>query len=261
MHCAAYQRHLDIANLLIEKNASINAKDKNGNTSLHLAVRRGNLEIVNFLIKNKAVIDGKNKLGSKPIDLANGGYHKAIEGTLRNKRQQLLEKFLKLAKNYPTISDLLPPLNDFSNTDLSNVKISNDDTLLHRAAQINDPKRLKKIVKILIRIGLDINVKNILGDTPLHLAAEKGCIKMVKLLIKLGANINSGMEEEWETPLHYAAKNGYIKVVKLLINQGANILAKNGYGETPLCLARYDDEKHIEVVEFLEQEQKKEVRE
>ena len=47
-----------------------------------------------------------------------------------------------------------------------------------------------RIVKLLLAIGVDVNIKNHAGDTPLHIATRNGMEYIVKLLLHYNANIH-----------------------------------------------------------------------
>ncbi len=64
------------------------------------------------------------------------------------------------------------------------------ETLLHKFTNTDDEEIAYKVVKILLQIGANPNVKDKDGDTPLHLAAYNGLLGVTKLLVKYGANIN-----------------------------------------------------------------------
>jgi ankyrin repeat protein len=49
----------------------INDRDKNGNTSLHIAVARGDLKYIYGLINTGAALDIKNNSGQTPFDILN----------------------------------------------------------------------------------------------------------------------------------------------------------------------------------------------
>lgn len=56
-----------------------------------------------------------------------------------------------------------------------------------------------------------VNMKDVDGSTPLHLAAENGNTKVVSFLLKKGAIVDEKNKFFW-TPLHLAAKNGIYKI-------------------------------------------------
>ena len=49
--------------------------------------------------------------------------------------------------------------------------------------------RYTKIVKLLLKMGADVNIKNYAGETPLHIAAEYEMEYIVKLLLHYNADI------------------------------------------------------------------------
>ena len=85
----------------------------------------------------------------------------------------------------------------------------------------------------LVEQGLDINIPDYYGATPLYRQATMGR-ETVKLLLELGADIGKP-NTYGETPLHVAAEFFHPKTVKLLIDKGADVNAKNDMGRTPLA--------------------------
>ncbi|VDN59357.1 unnamed protein product [Dracunculus medinensis] len=67
------------------------------------------------------------------------------------------------------------------------------------------------VVKYLLNITVDVNVRNKNGQTPLHYAASKNYLQITSLLIENGADVNA-QDKYLATPLHRAASQGHEKV-------------------------------------------------
>ncbi len=77
---------------------------------------------------------------------------------------------------------------------------------------------------------------NTRDNTPLHIAAVYGQLKVVELLLEKGATVDA-RNDAMHTPLHFAAMNKHREVAELLLAKGADPSAKM-YGENaPLHLA------------------------
>jgi len=72
----------------------------------------------------------------------------------------------------------------------------------------------------LIKNGAKLNLAANDDATPLHIAADKGNIKMAALLIRRGAKINL-LDEYGYSPLLNAARNGHEALVELFLQNGA----------------------------------------
>jgi len=108
----------------------------------------------------------------------------------------------------------------------------------------------KKILKILVERGADVNQKDKDGRTPLHYAAQ-GAKRdnMEYLLDKGGLKIINNQSNKGDTPLHVACAQGHVGAAKFLIDRGAAKNIKNKDGKTPYALAvamgRGDDFKKL----------------
>jgi len=90
---------------------------------------------------------------------------------------------------------------------------------------------------ITVKSGIDLNQKNLDGDTPLHYALKSGFYRFALILISEGADIrikdNNGLEA-----IHLAAKNGLDALVSLLIERGVPVnVPTDTYLKTPLHYA------------------------
>ena len=90
-----------------------------------------------------------------------------------------------------------------------------------------------ELVIWLVEQGLDINIPDYYGATPLYRQAILGR-DTVKLLCELGADIGKP-NTYGETPLHMAAEFFHPRTVKFLIDKGANVNVENDMGRTPLA--------------------------
>ncbi|XP_072240776.1 85/88 kDa calcium-independent phospholipase A2 isoform X3 [Leuresthes tenuis] len=83
-----------------------------------------------------------------------------------------------------------------------------------------------------------INARDASGQTPLHLACERGDLACVKELLEESQARTDIKNHNGETPMHYAAKQDTPVIVQVLCSRlcsGVNELNKNG--ETPLHVA------------------------
>ena len=97
--------------------------------------------------------------------------------------------------------------------------------------------------------NIDLNLKDPVGRTPLHIAAEKGNVDVAMLLIENGANVNVA-DVNGNTPLIFIInKTGNLKVTQRLLEKGANVDTQNRTGETALMYAAWHG--HSKIVQLL----------
>jgi ankyrin repeat protein len=74
------------------------------------------------------------------------------------------------------------------------------------------------IFDCLLKIGADMEIKDLFGTTPLHLASRYGCLPIVQKLIEKGANLNAKTEAN-NTPLIIATQYNEAEVAKALMHK------------------------------------------
>ena len=170
-----------------------------------------------FLIENGADVNAKNKHGHTPLHLA-----ATNKSSYRN--------------NFNWAGN---PFTKFKN-------INNDIT-----------KSTNNIasIKCLLDKGADINSKNVIGDTPIHKAAQEGLLEEVKFLISRGAFVNA-KNIMGRTPLHSICKNDKflrvnLEIVKCLVENGGQIHAKDGQNRLALDYATING--HLEIAQYLKE--------
>jgi len=70
LHWAASKGHIEIARLLLESGAGVNARDNNGNTPLHLAAFYCHVDILHLLVENGADLEAQNNNGYRALHWA-----------------------------------------------------------------------------------------------------------------------------------------------------------------------------------------------
>lgn len=116
----------------------------------------------------------------------------------------------------------------------------NGNTLLHIAAE----NGRSSVADLLMRYGLRVDERNRYGVTPLHKACENGKLKVVKVLADRGADLGT-TDSKGETPLHKAVMSGHLPVVKFLLARGAPVNAPDERDNTPLHRAVESSDRKI----------------
>ena len=162
------------------------------------------------------------------------------------------QPFIEAWSEYVELTDFLP-------IDDVRYKDAQGNTALHLVAG-NDFVGIAK--HLLLRFA-DVNAKNYHGETPLHIATERGSLEMLKLLLRVGidwpgerpsemdsmlsADVNETDRDGW-TSLHNACRRGDLERVKILqVVSKPNLM--DDMGRTPLDLARIFG--HTEMINLL----------
>lgn len=88
-------------------------------------------------------------------------------------------------------------------------------------------KKRTRMVSSLLKIGVDINARNIDGITPLMCAAEYGAVDIVKILLSHGADVHA--ENIYgETALAIAEKKGHMEIASILAKRTGAATLKTG---------------------------------
>ncbi|KAL7137681.1 hypothetical protein ABFS83_10G109500 [Erythranthe nasuta] len=115
---------------------------------------------------------------------------------------------------------------------------SSKPTTIHGFAQSGDLNSFQKLLRDNPSLLNDRNP--VMAQTPLHVSAGYNSIEIVKFLLDWRGPEKLELEIKnmyGETPLHMAAKNGCNEAAKLLLTNGAFVEAKANNGMTPLHLA------------------------
>lgn len=210
LHIAARAGRVDIAALLIEKGADLEAKSPSGFTPLFLAVAGKKPDTVNLLLDKGACVNAETRFETTPL-------FTAAESGSPEILQSLIGRGAELNHASPIFG-----------------------SALHRAAYMDFPEG----ARILLDAGADLNVRDQRGMTPLHQAAQLGRIAVVRLFVERGADVDA-VDGENRTPLHWAVlygtdrsgANNSSELAFLLLGRGARIDLADTNGATPLSAA------------------------
>ena len=106
--------------------------------------------------------------------------------------------------------------------------------ILEKMVYDNDLEALKKAVE---EEGMDVNLQNKYGWTPLHMAIRRDRREMVAYLLEQGADIDRVDGVGW-TPLMEAVMDDMPELCKLLIDKGADVSIANDRGATASMLVQ-----------------------
>jgi ankyrin repeat protein len=90
---------------------------------------------------------------------------------------------------------------------------------------------LEDLISVLEQ-GANVDMKDELGNTALHMAAAAGHTPIVKKLLENNANVNI-QNNQGNTPLHQATWRNHPEIVKMLLNAGARVDVRNQEGKLP----------------------------
>jgi len=122
-------------------------------------------------------------------------------------------------------------------------KLNNGDSLLHFAVKKDEIR----LIKILVKYGIIIDLADLKGLTPLHLAVKDNKYNAAKTLLEAKANPNLGAELD-QTPLHLAVINGNVEMLELLRQYGADCFLVDEKNQDAIDYAI--DEKELPVIKY-----------
>lgn len=159
----------------------------------------------------------------------------------RGTKKEFRELISFLKENPHSYNKVRLKLNEFTLNDGDlNQKNNMGRTLLHVAIKQKD----KKLLQMFINAGVFIDLADSLGNTPLHYAVMANRLDLVKVLVENNADLNMGAEME-ATPLHLAVSIGSLPIVKYLIDKGADYNQVDENNLSPIDYALDEQNKEI----------------
>ncbi|KAF3021899.1 hypothetical protein E8E14_005266 [Neopestalotiopsis sp. 37M] len=176
----------------------INHTDEYGRTPLHLAAREDDAETVNILLSFGAKPDVPDKKGRTPL-----------ASLAKNRRS---------AKSFQLLTQRGANIH---------TKDKKGDSIIHHAAIAGSLDFMEQ----LYQYGVDINIRNCSGATPLILAAMNNRPWIIERLLKWGTTIEA-VDDDNDTALNCAVTQNAHKSIVLLLGKNANPRHVNDVGST-----------------------------
>jgi ankyrin repeat protein/mono/diheme cytochrome c family protein len=226
----------------------VKGKDAGGSTALHHAAGYGPLANVELLIDKGADVNAKNRRASTPLHWAIHDEAKVrlvlSKGADVNTKQVQGRTPLFLATmlgdSVPTIRLLLG-----SGADPNLASANGQTPLMMVAARGN-----VEAMRLLIEKGAQVNHRDGAGETALMSACTGGNADAVRFLIEKGADVKVRSKRN-ETALGFAATSGVKSSVELLLAKGAEVNVRNFRGYSPLMFAASSDTMPAGVIRLL----------
>eukprot|EP00117_Sycon_ciliatum_P023921 scpid34069/ scgid0492/ Ankyrin-1; Ankyrin-R; Erythrocyte ankyrin len=248
LHCAVErQDSLGVLQAMLQRKVSVNERNKDGLTPLHVAAFCGNTPAVSTLIGHGAAVEARTEVFKTPLHLAAQNGHSSAVKDLLDKGADITAVCkgrympLHLAAMSPSVKAIETLLAGGAD---ANSTTEVGGTPLYYAASYG---RLPAVELLLLR-NADANALDTNGRSGMHCAALHGRTAVLLPLINAGGMLDA-QDTFGNTPLHYAAMNGHTEMVSLLHQVNASVLTRNKHGDTPLHVATRRG--HLKVVEQL----------
>uniref|UniRef100_A0ABD2XJ90 Uncharacterized protein n=1 Tax=Trichogramma kaykai TaxID=54128 RepID=A0ABD2XJ90_9HYME len=256
----------------------IDARDKLGNSPLHLALIEGKQKVAELLLrKDEELVELLLRRGADPNGTDEDGSTLLHVLSRRNSDIDLMKMFFEICDELHKSVEVdardnsgRTPLHlalTYGDEKLVEVLLRRDadpslatnegSTPLHLICSRKDPERVESFFEICdkLRKSVDVNARGRWFRTPLSLALMPGGEKLVELLLKRGACPNTA-DDYGLTVLHLICRREYdFEMAKLLFgiadekNQLVQVDRKDKWGRTPLQLAVAN--LHVEMIAIL----------
>ena len=248
---AAYKGNTDIVEYLLKNGAKTDLTDDKGNTIITFAAAAGqqNTEVYDLLIEaDKTLVSKTNPDGANALLLAAPrdedfkliNYFKSKGLSLKSTDSNGNGIF-----NYVARTGNFKLLKELEGMGLN----GNDKAFIFTAYGARGHVNNVEAYKFLKEVGLNPNVADKDGITPLHIVASRSDDKEIfNFLLENGLDVNTE-DAEGNTAFINAASRNNLEVVKLFASEVKDINKSNKKGETALALAVKNNTK--DVVSFL----------
>ena len=254
LHYAARHNHVEVAELLLDAGAELNAKEANGIWPLLMAISNDNMPMAHYLLEQDALINDQDWYGRSPlweaVNVRNLYIHNATfaHDIDREPVLAMIKELLAKGADVNARTKETPPVRqhllEITGT-LEWVDFTGQTPFL-TAALAGDVA----VMKLLLEYKADPHIATLKGTTPLMAAAgvnwvyaqtytesPESLLDAVNMCIELGMDVNHA-NSMGITALHGAANRGSDDILRVLVDHGADLTALDNEKRSPLDWAK-----------------------
>jgi len=241
--------------------------DSAGNTPIHIALRNSaDVRVVELILNRQGMIDARNKEGNTALHIANMVNHEPAGTLLLTRGANIFNPnsrgesplYLAFHSSGPVREWMLTPATLDAKDGLENTALhyvaqwkqaAHIPLLVQKGSKLEEPNAMKETpifmaaranspetIQALVAAGANIGVRDVQGNSPLHSAVLWDAQRSIDPLISAGNNIDS-QNLAGKAPLHEAVRLGLTTSEKALLERKANIEIRDIQGNTPLIEA------------------------
>ena len=230
--------YTQLTKVLCESGSNVAAVDNRGRTALHLAARNDDRALVEYLMRQGNGLGGETAFGG---ETSVGAIEEVVHASRR--RRNFLNDYLdnggdkfavdaitgRTCLHFAAINDLpwihrLFTLGRLLNEGLElEVRDKNGETPLHRVAAYGD----QEVIQRLVEKGADLSAVNNRGQTPLLVSTAYNRKEASIILLKHGSDVQVA-DQDSNTALHFAVHEP--SILEVLITAGGSVNAANAHG-------------------------------
>lgn len=208
----------------------VNARNRDGNSALYLAVLKRNQKAIEVLLEKKADIFSSNSNGYSPLRLALVSGGDVQDWLITSETIKAVDGSGNSALHYACLWGLKNAATSLIAKGAAvEARNARGEVAMFNAAQADNTS----LIDVLMAGGASVNTRDNLGSTALHVAVRWDSQNAARRLIQLGSDVNA-QNTAGKSPLAEAVLAGKIGASRILMNAGSDKDSRDKEGRTIL---------------------------